>query len=84
MIKIKNFVLVVETKLAVRIRLENEYCIWLPKSMIHESDKDYLIVDRNIYQNNLNKAINEKREKEFKFLRSLNDKMRGVQQSVSN
>jgi len=83
--KIKNYILVVQTRLAIRIRLENEHCIWLPKSMIYESNKDSLIVNRDIYFHNLNKVINDKREKELKFIRSLNDnKMREMQQGISN
>lgn len=77
---VKNFILVVETRKAIRIRLENKYCIWLPKSMIYNSTKDSILVDRGIYSSNLNKAIMDKREKEYNFIRSLNDnKMQAMQ-----
>jgi len=70
---IKNFVLVMETRKAIRIRLNNGYCIWLPKSMIRNSKKNSITVNHGIYSSNLNKAINDKREKEYNFIRSLSD-----------
>ena len=63
--------LVTQTKKAIRIKLENGYCIWLPKSVIHNASKDRILVDAGIYQNNLNEAILDKKNKELKFLRSL-------------
>ena len=78
--EVKNCILVVETRKAIRIRLENKYCIWLPKSMIYNSTKNSILVDRGIYSSNLNKAIMDKREKEYNFIRSLNDnKMQTMQ-----
>ena len=68
---IRNYVLVTQTRKAIRIKLENGYCIWLPKSVIHNASKDSILVDAGIYQNNLNEAILDKRNKELKFLRSL-------------
>jgi hypothetical protein len=68
---IRNYVLVTQTKKAIRIKLENGYCIWLPKSVIHNASKDRILVDAGIYQNNLNEAILDKKNKELKFLRSL-------------
>jgi hypothetical protein len=68
---IRDYVLVTQTRKAIRIRLENGYCIWLPKSVIHNASKDHIIVDAGIYQNNLNEAILDKHNKELKFLRSL-------------
>ena len=68
---IRNYVLVTQTKKAIRIKLENGYCIWLPKSVIHNASKDRILVDASIYQNNLNEAILDKKNKELKFLRSL-------------
>ena len=77
---IENFILVTQTKKAVRVRLENKYCIWLPKSMIYNHTKNSILVDRNIYSSNLNKAVMDKREKEYRLLRSLNDnKMQTMQ-----
>lgn len=77
---IKNFILVTQTKKAVRVRLENKYCIWLPKSMIYNHTKNSILVDRNIYSSNLNRAVMDKREKEYRLLRSLNDnKMQTMQ-----
>ena len=77
---IKNFILVTQTKKAVRVRLENKYCIWLPKSMIYNSTKNSILVDRGIYSSNLKRAIMDKREKEYRLLRSLNDnKMQTMQ-----
>jgi hypothetical protein len=64
---IRDYVLVTQTRKAIRIRLENGYCIWLPKSVIHNASKDHIIVDAGIYQNNLNEAILDKHNKEFKF-----------------
>jgi len=78
--EVKNCILVVETRKAIRIRLENKYCIWLPKSMIYNHTKNSILVDRGIYSSNLNKAIMDKREKEYNFIRSLNDnKMQTMQ-----
>jgi len=54
---IRDYVLVTQTRKAIRIRLENGYCIWLPKSVIHNASKDHITVDAGIYQNNLNEAI---------------------------
>ena len=68
---IRNYVLVTQTRKAIRIKLENGYCIWLPKSVIHNASKDRILVDAGIYQNNLNEAILDKKNKELKFLRSL-------------
>jgi len=68
---IRNYVLVTQTRKAIRLKLENGYCIWLPKSVIHNASKDSILVDAGIYQNNLNEAILDKRNKELKFLRSL-------------
>jgi len=68
---IRNYVLVTQTRKAIRIKLENGYCIWLPKSVIHNASKDSILVDAGIYQNNLFEAILDKRNKELKFLRSL-------------
>ena len=68
---IRNYVLVTQTKKAIRIKLENGYCIWLPKSVIHNASKDRILVDAGIYQNNLNEAILDKKNKELKFLISL-------------
>ena len=68
---IRDYVLVTQTRKAIRIRLENGYCIWLPKSVIHNASKDHITVDAGIYQNNLNEAILDKHNKELKFLRSL-------------
>ena len=68
---IRDYVLVTQTRKAIRIKLENGYCIWLPKSVIHNASKDHIIVDAGIYQNNLNEAILDKRNKELEFLRSL-------------
>ena len=68
---IRNYVLETQTRKAIRIKLENGYCIWLPKSVIHNASKDSILVDAGIYQNNLNEAILDKRNKELKFLRSL-------------
>ncbi len=68
---IRNYVLVTQTRKAIRIKLENGYCIWLPKSVIHNASKDRILVDAGIYQNNLNEAILDKQNKELKFLRSL-------------
>ena len=77
---VKNFILVVETRKAIRIRLKNKYCIWLPKSMIYNLTKDSVLVNRSIYSGNLKKAIMDKREKEYNFIRSLNDnKMQTMQ-----
>ena len=69
--KIRDYVLVTQTRKAIRIKLENGYCIWLPKSVIHSASKDHITVDAGIYQNNLNEAILDKRNKELEFLRSL-------------
>lgn len=68
---IRNYVLVTQTRKAIRIKLENGYCIWLPKSVIHNASKNSILVDAGIYQNNLNEAILDKKNKELKFLRSL-------------
>jgi len=77
---IKDFVLVMETRKAIRIRLKSGYCIWLPKSMIRNSTKNSITVNHGIYSSNLNKAIIDKREKEYNFIRSLNDnKMQAMQ-----
>ena len=77
---IKNFILVTQTKKAVRVRLENKYCIWLPKSMIYNYTKNSILVDRNIYSSNLNRAVMDKREKEYSLLRKINnDKVQGLQ-----
>ena len=77
---IKNFILVVETRKAIRIRLENKYCIWLPKSMIYNSTKDSILVDRGIYCSNLKRAIMDKKEKEYRLLRKINnDKVQELQ-----
>ena len=77
---IKNFILVVETRKAIRIRLKNKYCIWLPKSMIYNHTKNSILVDRNIYSSNLNRAVMDKREKEYRLLRKINnDKVQELQ-----
>lgn len=68
---IRNYVLVTQTRKAIRIKLENSYCIWLPKSIIYKANKNQITVEDGIYQNNLNEAILDKRNKELKFLRSL-------------
>ena len=68
---IRDYVLVTQTRKAIRIRLENGYCIWLPKSVIHNASKDHITVQGNLYQTNLNQAISDKRNKEIKFLKSL-------------
>jgi hypothetical protein len=73
---IRDYVLVTQTRKAIRIRLENGYCIWLPKSVIHNASKDHITVDAGIYQNNLNEAILDKRNKELEFLRSLRNKQK--------
>ena len=77
---IKNFILVVETRKAIRIRLENKYCIWLPKSMIYNHTKNSILVDRGIYCSNLKRAIMDKKEKEYRLLRKINnDKVQELQ-----
>jgi ribosomal protein S27AE len=35
---IRDYVLVTQTRKAIRIKLENGYCIWLPKSVIHSAE----------------------------------------------
>ena len=77
---IKNFILVTQTKKAVRVLLENKYCIWLPKSMIYNHTKNSILVDRGIYSSNLKRAVMDKREKEYRLLRKINnDKVQGLQ-----
>ena len=68
---IRDYVLVTQTRKAIRIKLENGYCIWLPKSIIYSADKNHITVQGNLYQKNLNQAISDKRDKEIKFLKSL-------------
>jgi hypothetical protein len=43
--KIRDYVLVTQTRKAIRIKLENGYCIWLPKSVIYSADKNHITVD---------------------------------------
>jgi hypothetical protein len=74
---IKNFTLIKETPKAVYLKLENDINLWFPKKCVKSFNvkSKHAWVWEKIYKINMSKYLSDKKKKEAKLLKGLNNEM---------
>ena len=72
---IKNFTLIKETPKAVYLKLENDINLWFPKKCVKSFNvkRKHAWVWEKIYKDNMSKFLINKRKKEAKIIKKLNE-----------
>ncbi len=72
---IKNFTLIKETPKAVYLKLENDINLWFPKKCVKSFNvkSKHAWVWEKIYKDNMSKFLINKRKKEAKIIKKLNE-----------
>ena len=75
--QIKNFTLIKETPKAVYLKLENDINLWFPKKCVKNFNvkSKHAWVWEKIYKINMSKYLMDKKKKEDKLLKGLNNEV---------